>query len=84
MFQKKEKGTIKTVWISQNNHIIRKSKLEFSNGKVFEYDYELKFDITKSIDIELPNISDYKILDNETGEIILDNSKATRTRNIKV
>lgn len=62
---------IKTVWISKDRKNPVKSKVRFKNGKTIEYKYELKFLVAKLKNVELPDISEYTLIDYETGDTIL-------------
>lgn len=59
----KEGQTQKTVWITKSRSFPIKAEIKFSNGDVFEYEYDLKFYITKLKDIELPNLTEYTVYD---------------------
>lgn len=67
----------KTVWIDKNRMNIVKAKVELTNGETFDYSYELKFNTTKLKDVELPDITEYSIINGENGEIVLDKSNTT-------
>ncbi len=67
-----EQKAKKTVWITKDRKNPIKAKVEFENGEVFEYDYELKFLGTKLRDVELPDTKNYTLINYETGEVILD------------
>ena len=67
-----EQKAKKTVWITKDRKNPIKAKVEFENGEVFEYDYELKFLATKLRDVELPDTKNYTLINYETGEVILD------------
>ena len=56
---------------------IVKAKVELTNGETFDYSYELKFNTTKLKDVELPDITEYSIINGENGEIVLDKSNTT-------
>ncbi len=66
----KEGETTKTVWITKSRAFPIKAEIRFSNGDVFEYEYDLKFFITKLKDVELPDLSEYTFYDYETKEKI--------------
>lgn len=72
MIEYYDQNAKKTVWITKDRKNPIKAKVEFENGDTFEYEYELKFMVTKLKDVELPDISNYTLINNETGEIILD------------
>ena len=63
---------IKTTWISQKSLNPVKSAIQFQNGDILEYIYDLKFTATKITSIELPDINEYKVIDYETKEVIVD------------
>lgn len=65
----KNENYTKTYWIEKNTNILKKSKLELSNGEIFEYEYEIKFHITKLSDLELPNLDEYVEI-SDSSEII--------------
>lgn len=54
-----EDNVIKTYWIEKNSNKPIKAKIEFKNGDIYEYNYQLQFSVTKLKDIELPDISNY-------------------------
>lgn len=65
-----EGKTTKTIWINKSRRYPVKGKIEFSNGDVFDYDYDLKFYITKLKNVELPDTSDYTFYEYKTGKQI--------------
>lgn len=66
----KDGDVIKSVWVTKSRAFPIKAEVEFSNGDVFEYEYDLKFFITKLKDVELPDLSEYKFYDYKTKELI--------------
>lgn len=80
MIQTKENTNTKTVWISKKRNDLIKAKIEFPNGDVYEYDYELSFNVTKLKNTELPDISDYTIITENNEEIILDDNINTENQ----
>lgn len=56
-----EENCIKTYWIEKNSKKTIKATIEFLDGNIYEYNYELQFNVTKNIDVELPDIAEYKI-----------------------
>lgn len=70
MIEIKEDMYTKTYWITDDFKNLVQAKISFTNGDVYEYKYDIKFHTTKLSDVELPNITDYKITDNATGKTI--------------
>lgn len=70
MIEIKEDMYTKTYWITDDFKNLVQAKITFTNGDVYEYKYDIKFHTTKLSDVELPNITDYKITDNATGKTI--------------
>lgn len=66
----KEGEAIKSIWVTKSRAFPVKAEIEFSNGDIFKYEYDLKFFITKLKDVELPDLSEYKFYDYKTGEEI--------------
>lgn len=64
----KEGQAQKTVWVTKSRSFPIKAEIRFSNGDVFEYEYDLKFFITKLKDVELPSFSEYTVYDYKTRE----------------
>lgn len=62
----KEGEATKSVWVTKSRAFPIKAEIRFSNGDVFEYEYDLKFFITKLKDVELPDLSEYTFYDYET------------------
>ena len=60
----KEENNVKTYWIEKNSKKPIRATIQFSNGDVYQYDYELQFGVTKVKDIELPDITEYNVIDN--------------------
>lgn len=58
----------KTYWITDNLKNLVQAKIEFTNGDIYEYKYDIKFHATKLKDLELPDVSDYTVIDGATGE----------------
>lgn len=73
----KENNAIKKVWIERKSSKIKKATIEFSNGDIFKYDYELSFNSVKASDIVLPDITGYKLINGETGTILSENFNQT-------
>ncbi len=63
--QIKEDYNVKTYWIEKNSKKPIKASITFSNGDNYQYDYELQFGVTKIKDVELPDISQYTIIENQ-------------------
>lgn len=66
----KEGNATKNVWVTKSRAFPIKAEIRFSNGDVFEYEYDLKFFTAKLKDIELPDLSEYTFYDYETKEEI--------------
>lgn len=71
----KENLANKTVWLEKTTSKIKKATIEFSNGDVFDYEYELEFNSVKVSDIKLPDITGYKMINGETGNILSEKFK---------
>lgn len=71
----KEGQALKSVWVTKSRGYPVKAEIQFSNGDVFEYEYDLKFYITKLKDIELPDLTEYKIYDYKTQKEIVEDNK---------
>ena len=63
--QIREDDNVKTYWIEKNSKKPIKASITFSNGDNYQYDYELQFGVTKIKDVELPDISQYTIIENQ-------------------
>ncbi len=61
----KEKEDTKTYWIEKNSSKPLKARIEFKTGDVYEYEYELRFNVVGIKDIELPKIDDYQRIENQ-------------------
>ena len=70
MIEIKEDMYTKTYWITDDFKNLVQAKITFTNGDVYEYKYDIKFHTTKLSDVELPNITDYKITANATGKTL--------------
>ena len=66
----KENLAIKKVWIEKNTGKIKKVEIQFSNGDIFKYEYELNFNTLKSSDLSLPDITGYTLINGETGNVL--------------
>ncbi len=83
----KNENFIKSYWLERDTNVLKKSKLELINGEKYEYEYEIKFHSTKLSDLELPNLDDYKeIEDSETEileekEFVIENTNENTSRN---
>lgn len=73
--KQKDNKSQKTIWITKDRKTPIKAELELTSGEKIIYDYEIKFNTTRITDVELPDISDYKVIDYKTGEEILDFAK---------
>ena len=65
-----EKEYVKTFWITKDLKKLVKAEMKFSNGDIYEYKYDLIFNSTQAMDLKLPDISQYKVIDSVTGEEI--------------
>lgn len=78
----------KTFWITKDMKQLVKAEINFSNGDIYEYKYDLMFHSTQIRDIKLPDISEYKVVDASTGENIetniLDNDIKLDVQNVVV
>lgn len=84
----KEKEYEKKIWITKDLHNLIKAEIKFSNGDKYEYKYDLRFHSTQLRDIQLPDISEYTVIDSSTGKSVetntLDNDIKLETQNIVV
>lgn len=84
----KNEGYTKTFWITKDMKNLVKAEINFSNGDIYEYKYDLMFHSTQIRDIKLPDISEYKVVDASTGETIeinvLDNNIKLDAQNVVV
>lgn len=84
----KEEKCTKTFWINENFKNLVQSKIEFTNGDVYEYKYDIKFHTTKLKDVELPDISEYTVVDDSTEDEVetntLENDVKLQTQNVVV
>lgn len=71
----RENLAIKKVWVEKNSSKIKKATIEFSNGDIFNYEYELEFNVVKVSDVKLPDITGYKLINGETGNILSEKFK---------
>lgn len=60
----KENEANKTYWIEKSTNKPLRAKIEFINSDIYEYDYELQYNITKSQDVALPDLSEYQKMEN--------------------
>lgn len=65
----------KYFWITKDLSELVYAKVEFSNGDIYEYKYDIKFHSTKLKDIELPDFSKYTTVEdsNEDAETTEEN-----------
>lgn len=75
----KENNAIKKVWVEKKSSKIKKATIEFSNGDVFNYDYELSFNSVNAADVKLPDITGYKLVNGETGTTLSESFNQTNT-----
>ena len=66
----KENLAIKKVWIEKYTGKISKAEIEFSNGDIFKYEYELNFNTLKNSNLSLPDITGYTLINGETGNVL--------------
>lgn len=66
--QIREENYIKTYWIEKNSNKPIKAKIEFSDGNIYEYNYQLQFNVTKIKDIELPDITEYTKIEIQSND----------------
>lgn len=64
-----EKEYTRTFWITEKFKDLVQAKIEFSNGDIYEYKYKIEFHTTNLKDVELPDISEYTMIDNSTKEV---------------
>ena len=54
------------MWVSSKmNHLV-KAEVEFPNGDIFYYDYNISFGDTYKASVQLPDITEYTLV---TGEL---------------
>lgn len=84
----KEKEYTKTYWITKDFGELVQAKIEFVNGDIYEYKYDIKFHVTKLKDIELPDFSEYTVINSTTAEKVetdtLENDVKLQTQNVIV
>lgn len=71
----KENLATKSVWIEKESSKIKKATIEFSNGDIFNYEYELVFNSVNTSDVRTPDITGYKLVNGETGNVLSENFK---------
>lgn len=85
-----EENYTKTYWITRKWSNLIKAKIEFANGEIYEYKYEIKFHMTKLKDIELPDFTEYTIIDtteeknSENTSEIIEEKQTIESENIVV
>ncbi len=67
-----EKST-KTIWVYKDTFNLKKAEIKFPDGETFEYEYDLGFGLVSIRNVELPDTTDYKFINNKTGEVITNN-----------
>lgn len=77
--QTKENLATKKVWVEKDSSKIKKATIEFSNGDVFNYEYELEFNSVRVSDVKLPDITGYKLISGETGNVLSEKFKLDTT-----
>lgn len=63
-----EEKALKTYWIEKNSSKPIKARIEFDTGIIYEYDYELRFNVVGIKDIELPKTDDYQKIEIQTND----------------
>ena len=66
-----DNNVTRTIWLNEKATPY-KGEVVFNNGKIFKYEYNIKFNQVTLKSIELPRIDDYKVVNAETNEIIQD------------
>ena len=64
-----DNNVTRTIWLNEKATPY-KGEVVFNNGKIFKYEYNIKFNQVTLKSIELPRIDDYKVVNAETNEII--------------
>ncbi len=67
-----DENVTREIWLNEKATPI-KGQLLFEDGKIINYEYNIKFNEVKLKDIELPRVDDYTVIDTETNEVVLDN-----------
>lgn len=60
----------KKYWIEKKSNKLIKAEAAFTNGDLYSYTYEINFNTTGIGDVELPDLSNYTIVDGKTNEEI--------------
>lgn len=88
VIETKNENYTKTYWITENFKSLVQAKIEFANGDIYEYKYNISFHTTKLKDIELPDITEYTVIDETNGNKIdintLKNDTKLKTQNVVV
>ena len=66
-----KEGATRTYWISKNDMKIKKCEFKVGSDTIL-YNFDLKFFTAKITDVELGNISEYKIVDGKTGDTVVE------------
>lgn len=77
-----EENYTKTFWIKETFKELIQAKIEFTNGDVYEYKYDMKFHTTKLKDIELPDFSEYTMI--KENNTITENYNEIKEQNVIV
>ncbi len=64
----KEDNSTKTYWIEKNSSKPIKARVEFDTGAIYEYDYELRFNVVGIKDVELPKTDEYQKIEIKTND----------------
>lgn len=75
----KENLATKRVWVEKESSKIKKATIEFSNGDIFNYEYELTFNSVNVSDVSMPDITGYKLINGETGNVLSEKFKEVNT-----
>lgn len=80
---KTKKNTVtKKVWVEKDSSKIKKAEIEFSNGDIFNYEYEVSFNSVKKSEVSLPDITGYTLINGETGNILAENFNQTNSTEV--
>lgn len=71
----KENLATKKVWVEKETGKIKKAIIEFSNGDIFNYEYELEFNSVKATEVRLPDLTGFKLINGETGTVLSESFK---------
>lgn len=68
LIQVKEKNAIKSIWINKESCKPLKATIEFSNGDIMQYTYELQFNVVTAKEVALPDLTEYTLIDSMSNE----------------